>query len=337
MHILHLVTNEHAPFFRQQVASLENRGVTAEIRSPSGTRSSTTSRSPVEYGRWFADVARADTGEFDLVHANYGLTAPAALLQFQLPTVLSLWGSDLHGPVGAMSRLCARVSDEVVVMTREMADQLGQPCHVIPHGVDLETFRPMGAEAARRAVGWEEAGHHVLFPYHPGRPVKDFPRAARVVAAANRRLDEPVHLQTVFDVDHDEMVHYYNAADALLLTSRREGSPNVIKEALACNTPIVSRDVGDVSELLEEVASTGVGRTDEALVSALVDVLTRPQPANGRAVVRRLSSDRTAERLLSVYERAMAKSPDDPAAGGDRYTGSSREKEAITNRFRPPK
>lgn len=306
MHVLNLVTNPDAPFFEQQVAALARRGVDTTTLAVDGQRRVTDdhegSRSPLDYAQFYGRVLRASTTQYDVVHANYGLTAPMALGQPSRPVVLSLWGSDLLGGVGRLSRRCARRADAVVVMSREMADQLAVDCHVVPHGIDLELFRPIPRRAARELVGWRDDARQVLFPYAARRPVKDYPRARRVVERTGDRLDGELRLQTLHDVAHERMPLYYNAADTLLLTSKREGSPNSVKEAMACALPVVATDVGDVRERLAGVEPAHVCRSDEALVDGLVDVLERGGRSNGRDAVASLGLDRMAERIESVYE-----------------------------------
>jgi len=128
---------------------------------------------------------------------------------------------------------------------------------------------------ARLDLGVGEDAHHVLFPYPPERGVKNYGRAARIVGSCLKRFDDPVRLQTVTGVPHKRMPTYMNAADALLLTSNREGSPDAVKEALACNLPVVSTDVGDVRERLEHVEPSAVRTTEDGLADALEDVLRR--------------------------------------------------------------
>lgn len=310
MHVLQLVTNDRAPFFRQQLESLEALGVTSDVITPNGTHSPSKSRSPRSYADLALRTVRHSNQQYDLVHANYGLTAPAALLQRQLPVVLSLWGSDLLGKFGPLSQFCARHSDQVIVMTQGMAETLGQPCHVIPHGVDLDRFRPLPATPD---VGWD-GDVNVLFPYDPERPVKDFPKARRVVEAVDERTDRTVTLRTLSGVAHDEMVRYYNAADVLLLTSKREGSPNVVKEALACNLPVVARAVGDVPERLDGLPVSRVCYSEYELIEGLQSVIDSDSQEDGRAAAAETSARRTAERIHRVYRTALAETGSQPDA-----------------------
>jgi glycosyltransferase involved in cell wall biosynthesis len=167
-------------------------------------------------------------------------------------------------------------------------------------------FEPRPRSEARARLGWDPDAHQVLFPSPTARPEKNFPRAKRVVAAARRRLSRPVALQTPDgDVPYEQMPTLMNAADALLLTSTYEGFPNSVKEALACNLPVVSTDVGGVPERLTAVEPSAVGSTDEELVDALVRVLRADRRSNGRDEVRDISLDRTAARLRGVYDDVL--------------------------------
>lgn len=303
--VLNLVPNDDSRFFQQQVAVLEERGVDQTTLTVPGRRNyddgETSGRSPLAYARFYPRVLEASFGDYDLVHANYGLTAPHAVLQPNLPVVVSLWGSDLMGEYGWLSKLFARFADETVVMSPAMAAELGGDARVIPHGVDLDRFQPTPQAAARRELGWRADALHVLFPYPPERGVKDYPRAERVVDAVDEDVDAPVVLHAVTGVPHAEMPTYMNAADALIVTSRREGSPNAVKEALACNLPVVATDVGDVAARLDGVTHSRTCTSDAELVDALKDALRAGERSNGRGAAREVSVDRTSERLHDVY------------------------------------
>lgn len=311
MHVLSLVTTREARFYRQQVQSLEERGVSVTTVAVPGRRRARNgdARTLRDYLRFVPRVLRRARDPYDLVHANYGLTAPAALAQRQLPVVVSLWGSDLMGRYGPVSRACARLADATIVMSEEMAAELGGDPYVVPHGVDLDTFRPIPARDARRDVGWAHDRTHVLFPYSREREVKDYPRAERVVDAVRDRVDRPVEFHSVTGEPHDRMPVYYSAADALLLTSKREGSPNVVKEAMACNLPVVSTDVGDVRQRLDGVAHSHVAHTDADLATVLAAVLRADADSDGRDHLRDLDADHVAERIHRVYRSVLDRDP----------------------------
>lgn len=309
--VLALTTNEAAPFFTQQIEALEQVGVETTICSVPGDPTTPSGRGPLDYVRYLGRVRATIDESIDLVHAHYGLLGPVALLQRRLPVVLSLWGSDVHHPaITPISKLAARASSETIVMSREMAELLGADCHVIPDGVDLDLFRPIDRERARRALGWPEDGYDVLFPYATRRSVKDYPRAKSVVDDLDPVFDRPVRLRTVSGVSHDRIPLYMNAADALLVTSRHEGSPNAVKEAMACRLPVVSTPVGDVPDRLDGVEPSAVCRTDRALRDGLGRVLRTGVRSNGRETVESVSLERTTEAILRVYERALGDAAD---------------------------
>ncbi len=315
MDVLTLTTNAEAPFMVQQQAALQKRGVSFGTLSVQGEIGNGSSRSPADYLRFFPQVRREAREGYDLIHAHYGLTAPMALAQRSLPVVLSLWGSDVHGPVEPVSRACVPFCSAVVVMSIEMRRAIGTG-EVIPDGVDLDLFETEDQEVARERVGWDGEGYDVLFPYHPGREIKNYPRAKRIAGVADALMGVPVRLRTVSGVSHDRVPDYMNAADALLLTSRSEGSPNSVKEAMACNLPVVATDVGDVSRRLRGVDPSTVARTDEGLIDGLIDVLERGERSNGRGAARKVSLEATADAMLSVYEQVYET---DAAGDGERF------------------
>jgi glycosyltransferase involved in cell wall biosynthesis len=311
------VTNDDSQFFRHQLEALEAHGVTSEVVAVPGDNESasvkahgTSTRSLHHYLRFLPPVVRQSLGDFDLLHANNGLTTPAALLQPSLPVVVSLWGTDLMGEYGWVTKRCVRHVEEVIVMSEEMAAELGREAHVIPHGVDLDLFAPQPTAAARAEVGWDSDAAHVLFPYPPGREVKNYPRAARVFERASEHIQGRVELQTVHGVDHDEMPTYMNAADALLFTSKREGSPNTVKEALACDLPVVATDVGDVRQQLADLPLSAVCRTDDDLIEGLIRALEgEGEAGRHRERAHDYGLEEMGRRIRAVYDEVREGDP----------------------------
>jgi len=304
MNVLQIVTTV-GPFFNGQIRILERKGVSCTVVSIPDRDDGP--RSVLDYASCCRTVLETVwDNEFNLVHANYGLTAPLALAQPVRPVVCSLWGSDLFGRYSMVSKLSARAADEVIVMSEEMAREVGGDPAIIPHGVDFDQFRPAPQEQAQDAVGWSHSRKHALFPWGESREVKDYPRAERIVSAARERLSTPIELQVLSDVPHEQMSTYMNAADVLLMTSKWEGSPNSVREALACNLPVVATDVGDVREHVEDLSLSQVCQTDEELVDALVTVLESDRLTEGREQIRHLSMEQMGENLLDVYDRALS-------------------------------
>src|SRR5439155_7459707 len=148
---------------------------------------------------------------------------------------------------------------------------------------------------------------YILFPFDPARRIKRFDLASAAVAnLAAEGVD--IELLTVSDVANGEMPWYYGAADAMLLCSDSEGSSTAVKEALACNLPVVSTNVGDVTEITEGIAGVEiVEQTPGALTGALKRVLYRPVDFvfNGRTARERYSQPKTAGAIWRVYHRVI--------------------------------
>lgn len=125
MDVLVLTNSAGASFLQQEAAALESRGHSVTTLAVPGDVSPDSPRSVTDYLRFYPTVVRhALSGEYDLVHANYGLLAPFALIQPTLPVMLSLWGSDLNGEYGWLSKRCVPHAEAVAVMSAEMATTL---------------------------------------------------------------------------------------------------------------------------------------------------------------------------------------------------------------------
>ena len=304
MKVLQLVTSRR-PFFDQQVAALEDRGVDCTVLAVPGEHAGDSGRSATEYARFYPEIVSAvRSSSYDLVHANYGLVAPFALAQPTRPVVVTLWGSDLMGDrawLRSCSRYGARRADAAIVPSRPMSRELEVEHELISFGVDTELFRPIPRANAREYLGWETDRPIALFPYDRTRSVKDFPRARRLV----ERADVDVELRTVSGVDHDEMPYYMNASDVLLVTSKRESGPMVVKEAAACNLPVVSTDVGFARETIRGVRNCVVSDNDGALLGGIERAVEDGGRSDGRESIDGLSVDSLGERLHGLYRRLL--------------------------------
>lgn len=304
--VLHLVTAEEV-FFKQQIQTLENKGVDCTVCVVPGADeidgAMAEKRGIKEYLQYVPKVRRAlRSGDFDIIHANYGLTAPYAVTQFKLPVVLTLWGSDVVGFDGLVTKSCAWRADAITVRSEEMKDLLGRDdAYIVPSGVDMDLFRPIDQEVAREKVGWDKDGTYVLFPYSPDYERKNYPLAEAVVNDCESRISNEIIFKTVYNEPIGKIVYYMNAADAVILTSKYEGSPNTVKEAMACNVPVVSSNVGDVKERVMNVKHSGIGNNKEELVDLLSTILLDKNRSNGREYIQDLSWDQVGSNFIDIY------------------------------------
>lgn len=323
MNVLSLATYRSS-FYRQQEVGLRNAGVAVETISATELSSYDTSvieyipkidrHSPVNYAiqgiKFYPKILMSSFSGYDLIHANSGLTAPFALSQPIRPVVLTLWGSDLmgdrlYGQLSKLTRFCSRRADAVIVMSEEMAEAVPVDAYVIPTGVNFQLFRPRDKKTAKEHVQWDDEAHDVLWPYPKDRAVKNYPLADRVIERVSERKSTDVKLRTINGVDHSEMPTYYNAADLLLMTSDREGSPNTVKEAMACNLPVVSTDVGDVCHQLDQVQPSTVCTSEDELVEAVVEILETDCRSNARDASAEISQEAVSRQIKEVYRNVL--------------------------------
>ena len=305
-------------FVRAQVDGLRRRGVDVDVFVVDRT-----GRGRSAYRVLGAEIRRrVSNSRPDVVHVMYGGVMADVVTRAirDVPVVITFYGTDLLGMhrgtrlvtrlsaycnVTASRRAAGRAS-AIVVQSKELADALPKNLRpglvaVWPDGVDFEAFVPLDPSACRRELGWDEDRQHILFPSSRARPEKRYELAeAAVRRLASRRPDIDLHV--LEGVPPDRVVTWLNAADVVLLTSRHEGSPNVVKEALACNVAVVSVDVGDVRERLAGVAGSVVAEANTAdLADKLELALARPGRVASRELAGDVSIERSSSRLAALY------------------------------------
>ncbi|HCM59958.1 MAG TPA: glycosyl transferase family 1 [Bacteroidales bacterium] len=243
----------------------------------------------------------------DIVHAHYVLSGVVSSLAGAKPLVVSLMGSDVLG--GRTQRVVSGIFgrffwDACIVKTGEMKNLLGlNHVHVVPNGVDFDHFRPLPREEALAVAGWDGTRINILFPSDPARPEKNFRLAEDGVKAMD---NERVSLHVLGNVPRDRVVWYLNAADAILITSHWEGSPNIVKEAMACNRPVVSTMVGDVGELFAGAEGCYAVRGNADEIASSLYRATAIRETNGRESISGLDSRAIALRLEGIYSELLA-------------------------------
>ena len=290
----------YAPFITEQVKALQELGVECCF-------------SPVnKSGIWgyllhLGGLKRAISAfRPDLIHAHYGLSGLFANLQRQVPVVTTYHGSDINERIiRPLSRLAMRLSAFNIFVSRGTVELVSPKKHfaLIPCGINLEDYPVMTKEEARRRRQLEPKAKYVLFAGAFDNAIKNVPLAKKAIA-----LLEHTALIELKGYSRSEVAELMYAADALLMTSFTEGSPQVIKEALACGCPIVSVDVGDVRESVEGLEGCYVVERDPvALARALQKAFSLSGRTVGRSVIERrgLTNDEIAQRIIEVYRQVM--------------------------------
>ena len=246
----------------------------------------------------------------DIVHAHYGLSGLLATLQKDVPVVITYHGSDIHsrGILLELSRVAMRRAAYNVFVTEKLRLIAGynkdnycvQAC-----GLNLDEFIVRSREEARAELGWKVGVKKVLFSSSFERTVKNAP-----LAKAAMDLVPKAELVELKGFNRHQVQLAMNAADCLLLTSLNEGSPTVIKEAMAVGTPIVSVDVGDVSDVTVGTTGCFISKSYNAdeLAGLIRKALAFEGKTNGRERIIELglSNDLIAKRLMGIYNLIIA-------------------------------
>ncbi len=257
----------------------------------------------------------------NVIHAHYslcGFVTVLAAIGKKIPIVESLMGSDVKGArlwLSIVRYFTKYLWDATIVKSDDMHRSLRvDSAEIIPNGINLGVFKYLPRDDCRTKLGWDMSKLYILFGADPDRDVKNYTLARQtyeLLLSENSQLTtENCHLITLGSVPHEHIPIYLNASDTLLLTSKWEGSPNIVKEAMACGTPIVCTDVGDVRWLLEEVDGCYVTSQEPAnIANKLEKSLFFKGETDGRErlIELELDSESVANRIVKVYERVMGK------------------------------
>jgi teichuronic acid biosynthesis glycosyltransferase TuaC len=310
-------------FVHDHVQSLRQAGVEVDVSftNPKLSRA--------QYLAALPALKRALSKPYDLIHVQHTY----CMFQLQLvrpitksnpPVVLTCHEGELGVPAKNRDSTAAPVkrliyssklkhravaaADEVVVVNDQIREQLqlGRKCWVIPPATDTSRFEPMDQRQARREIGIDEGTQIVLFPSDAAR--KSYAKGYDLFRKAIRSFDGSVEIIAGGDIPPALMPLYMNAADVVVQTSRYEGSPMVVKEAMACCRPIVSTDVGDVRWLLGNLRGHHIVTSEpNAIADGICQALQFHDRTGGRSRLEELglTLERTARRYLEVYERAI--------------------------------
>ena len=303
-------------FLKHQIESLNKYGVDSEIVGFSGTRIRTSSpiTSLTSIIHLLRSVHRADA---DVIHAHWG-----SLLGFlasvarnsRVPFLLTLRGSDVNRVITEhvllfkirriLTRFAIKRADFVIYVSANLRlreHSTDMKSRVVPDGTPLEIFWPRPISEARRLLGWDQGSRYVVFHCGNRPDEKNLQLAKEVIKLLELRIDGLKFIIIQSDLSQQELATTYSAADLLLFTSHAEGSPNTVREAIACGCPVVSVNVGDVQNWIKKSGAGAVCGYDSGQISQLAfESLVSNARANS-GIAKNYSVESTAAELLTIY------------------------------------
>ena len=306
-----------APFIKSQGESLKALGVEVQYFPIRGRGLSGYLKEAFRLRKYLKD------NSVDVIHAHYVLSGWTTVLSFpRQPIVLSLMGSDAYGDyVGVnkitfFSRYLILLTYLIQPFVRAIISKseniehfvfFKRKSHIIPNGITLDKIK-FQKNGFRDKLGLKPGKKYVLFLGDKKNKRKNF---ELIEKAFNLINSDDVSLIAPYPVPHDSVVKYLNSVNVIVVPSFMEGSPNVVKEAMACNCPIVATDVGDVKWLFGNVPGHFLTRFDPADAADKIRKALAFSENVGRTKGRErvlalgLSSETVAGRVVSVYEDAL--------------------------------
>lgn len=292
----------YAPFITEQVAALEKIGIQCQCFGIN-------QKGVIGYLRQINSLRKA-VRDFhpDIIHAHYGMSGLLSNFQRRIPVVTTYHGSDINRPKARVFSRFSIVLSALNIFVSQKSIDLVHPKKnyvLIPCGISLEDFPMIDKHEARAKMGLNPEKKYILFAGSFDIEIKNAPLAHSVIDLLKE--SELIELK---GYTRSEVACLIQAVDALLMTSFSEGSPQIIKEAMACGCPIVSVDVGDVKELVSGLNGCYVSSPDKKeLADALRRALSFTGRTEGRARLkeRQLTNSQIATRIKHEYELVLRK------------------------------
>ena len=240
----------------------------------------------------------------DIIHAHYGLSGLLANLQRCVPVVTTYHGRDINKPkVLWFSKWTICLSRFNIFVSQKNID-IAKPKKnfaLIPCGINFDVFKPLNKVECRRKMGFSEDEKLVLFSSNFDNQVKN-PQLAK----ETMKLLPGVKLLELKGYTREQVCLLMNAVDAVLMTSHSEGSPQFIKEAMACNCPVASVDVGDVREVTAGVEGCFIcDYSAEEIAGKLQKIFKRNKRTDGNGKVYNFDNRIIIEKILNIYKAIL--------------------------------
>lgn len=241
----------------------------------------------------------------DLIHAHYGLAGMLAVLQFFKKVIITYHGCDVNAKnLLRISKFAMKLASYNIFVSAHLA-QTANTTHkfsIISCGVDFTIFYPLNKLECRKKMNLAMDEKIILFSSFFDNQVKNYPLAKMSVD-----LVPDAKLIELSGRTREEVNLLLNACDLVLVTSHRESGPLIIKEAMACNKPAVSVDVGDVAKVTGDIPGYFIAsRNPKDIAEKIIQALNFDMPTNGRDRIKSFDSNTIAKRVLEIYNYVLS-------------------------------
>ena len=246
-----------------------------------------------------------ELNNYHCIHAHFSLSALLANLQRKVPVISTFHGSDINNNINRIFSLFVEIlSKKTIYVTRGLLNKaffnVKRKNAIITCGVDFDLFKPLSKSASRQTMGLSIQKKYILFSSGFDNTIKNYPLAK---AALERIGDSNIELLELKNYTRKEVAVLFNVVDLALMTSFSEGSPQFVKEAIACNCPIVSTDVGDVRKVIGNIKGCFITTFQiEDVADKIQKALNFGKRTNGREKIQHLDSRVIAEKIITVYK-----------------------------------
>ncbi|MDA7787456.1 glycosyltransferase family 4 protein [bacterium] len=302
------------PFLVRQITYLRKHNIDIDIFHIKGNQSY------YSYIDAFLKL-RKIINKYDLIHCQWGYTILPVI--FSRKTIITTFrGGDLGGICNEkgnqtikgyllkfFSKVAALKSKELILVSPHMRKKLTfskRPKTVIPSGLEFDKLIIKNKQELRKKYDYDPNIIYVLFPYNIKRLEKRYSLLKEALDLSD--IKDRYKIENVTNVSHEEILERIQAVDFVILTSKFEGSPNIVKESLALNTPVVSVDVGDVKYRLKDISGCFVSKTDTAKsISEEINKASRYnyELYDSRKYVLDLDEEILIKKVINIYCRSI--------------------------------
>ena len=289
-----------SPFVKEQAESLIEKGLSIDFFLIKG-------KGLFGYLRnYYLLIKKIKYKKYDLIHAHYGLSGLLATFQLSVPVVITFHGSDVNMKKNYIfSRIASRLSTNNIFVHQNLSKKLKiyrDPLNIIPCGFNKNLFFPIPKDKAREILNWKKNIHYIVFSSAFDNKIKN----VRLAWSATSDLNN-CKLIELKGYGKEKINLILNASDLLLVTSLSETGPIIVKEALACNCPIISTNVGDVQKLIRNVQNCYISDYNPEDIKKKINlVFSNNKRTNGEQAIKNFNLENIAHKVINVYKTTLS-------------------------------